>query len=245
MDSFDSLRREATKLERHLEDCVHKYQQLAQRFTTTSTASGNSTTASGGNKKSGSSQHHELLMEAGLLLDQEPQLADDISRSIAKMTNLIQTQLDPAAQKSGKSQHLLLVKRYREILYDCSTDFHKTHAAVERHKKQMELFQGASIDDNADSSAMDHLLRERNAIGNSLQSAHSVLGQASDIYGDLKTQGSSLRKTNSTIGTIASHVPGMNTLIDQIRKKRNRDDIVVSGVIASCILFTLWYVFVA
>ena len=226
---------------------------MAQRFTTSSTTSGNSTSTNGSsvnNGDGGSSQHHELMMEAGLLMDQqEPQLADDISRSIAKMTNLIQSQLDPAAQKSGKSQHLLLVKRYREILYDCSTDFHKTHAAVERHKKQIELFRGASIDsindNNNNNTDMDHLLRERNAIGNSLQSAHSVLGQASDIYGDLKTQGSSLRKTNSTIGTIASHVPGINTLIDQIRKKRNRDDMVVSGVIASCILFTLWYVFLA
>lgn len=236
MESFDVLRREATKLERHLEDCVHKYQQLAQRFTTTSSAPNSSNDHSNGNR-------HDLL-EAGLL-DQEPELADDITRTIAKMSHLIQSQLDPAAQQSGRSQHILLVKRYREILYDCSTDFHKTHAAVERHKKQLELFQGASIDDNTNDSAMDHLLRERNAIGNSLQSAHSVLGQAGDIYSDLRTQGSSLRNTHGTIGTIASQVPGLNKVIEQIRKKRNRDDIIVSGVIATCILFTLWYVFAA
>ena len=35
---------------------------------------------------------------------------------------------------------------------------------------------------------------------------------------------------------------GVNQLIDKIRKKRNKDDIIVSGVIAFCILFTLWYV---
>mmetsp|Transcript_15807 Transcript_15807/g.15201 ORF Transcript_15807/g.15201 Transcript_15807/m.15201 type:complete len:245 (-) Transcript_15807:11-745(-) len=244
MESFDVLRREATKLERHLEDCVAKYQQLVQRFITTSSAPNNNGGSNNGHNNNGT-RHHDLL-EAGLL-DQEPKLADDITRTIAKMSHLIQSQLDPAAQQTGRSQHLLLVKRYREILYDCSTDFHKTHAAVERHKKQIELFQGASIEDNANNndSAMDHLLRERNAIGNSLQSAHSVLGQASDIYGDLKTQGSSLRNTHGTIGTIASHVPGLNKVIELIRKKRNRDDMVVSGVIAACILFTLWYVFVA
>ena len=90
--------------------------------------------------------------------------------------------------------------------------------------------------------AMEQLLRERNAIGNSLNSAKSVLGQASEVRSALASQGSALRGVGGKVKLIASHVPGLNSLIENIRRKRGRDDAIVSGVIAFCILFTLWYV---
>jgi hypothetical protein len=31
--------------------------------------------------------------------------------------------------------------------------------------------------------------------------------------------------------------------VDAIRRKRSRDDQILAGVIATCILFTLWYLF--
>jgi hypothetical protein len=31
--------------------------------------------------------------------------------------------------------------------------------------------------------------------------------------------------------------------VEQIRRRRSRDDYIVAGVIASCVLITLWYVF--
>jgi len=89
---------------------------------------------------------------------------------------------------------------------------------------------------------MEHLLRERSAIGNSLRAADDVLGQAAEVQSELRTQGSSLRGAQGTMLAIAANVPGVNQLIDKIRKKRNKDDIILSGVIAFCILFTLWYV---
>jgi len=38
-------------------------------------------------------------------------------------------------------------------------------------------------------------------------------------------------------------VPGLNHVVEQILRRRSRDDYVVAGVIASCVLITLWYVF--
>ena len=89
---------------------------------------------------------------------------------------------------------------------------------------------------------MEHLLRERNAIGNSMKAADAVLGQAAEVQSELRSQGASLRGIQGTMLAIAGNVPGLNVLIDKIRKKRNQDDMIVSGVIAFCILFTLWYV---
>ena len=169
---------------------------------------------------------------------------------MSKMTELINTKMAPAAERTGRSQHLLLVKRYREILFDCSTDFNKTCESVARKREAKELFRGALVSGvNGSGSGsganpeMEQLLRERNAIDNSMKSANSVLNQASNVRSELRSQGSSLRGVSGTMANIAGHIPGLNGLIDKIRKKRQQDDRVVSGVVAVCILFTLWYLF--
>lgn len=110
----------------------------------------------------------------------------------------------------------------------------------------MDLFRGANGGNGGGEAendpAMEALLRERNAIGNSIQSATNVLNQASDIRGELRNQGNNLRGVGSKVLVMAGQVPGLNNLIENIKRKRGRDDQVVSVVIAVCILFTLWYI---
>jgi Golgi SNAP receptor complex protein 1 len=156
----------------------------------------------------------------------------------------------PIAESNQKSQHLLLVKRYREILFDSTADFKKVGAGISRRREAEELFAGRNNNNNVNGHgaderdpAMEQLLRERNAIGNSLNSAKSVLGQASEVRSALSNQGNALRGVGGKIKLIASNVPGLNSLIENIRRKRGRDDAIVSSVIAFCVLFTLWYVF--
>mmetsp|Transcript_18083 Transcript_18083/g.32786 ORF Transcript_18083/g.32786 Transcript_18083/m.32786 type:complete len:164 (+) Transcript_18083:353-844(+) len=162
---------------------------------------------------------------------------------MSTMTELINTQMAPAAERTGRSQHSLLVKRYREILFDCGADYNKTSAAVARRREARELFRGAVSSSSGGDLGMEQLLRERNAIDNSMKSAAGVLNQASSIRGELRTQGLGLRGVTSKMSAIAGNIPGLNGLIDKIRKKRLQDDRVVSGVVAGCILFTLWYLF--
>ena len=167
---------------------------------------------------------------------------------MSTMTELINTKMAPAAERTGRSQHSLLVKRYREILFDCGADYNKTSAAVARRREARELFRGAGAASGGDGGqqqdqSMEQLLRERNAIDNSMKSANSVLNQASSVRTELRTQGASLRGVTSTMAQIAGNIPGLNGLMDKIRKKRQQDDRVVSGVVAACILFILWYLF--
>lgn len=256
---FDALRREATKLERHLEDRVGRYQQLAQRITTGADSdhfgrNGNQRSSLLESAETGTLSHNKTSASStaggeASLEEEERLLAADISRHISGMSDLIERRMAPAAERTGKSQHALLVKRYREILFDCSADFKKTSAGVARRREAMELFRGADTSGNGGEGedgrdpAMEHLLRERNAIENSRRAAESVLGQAEEVRSDLRGQGQSLRGVQGTMANIAGNVPGLNKLIDSIRKKRNKDDMIVSGVIAGCILFTLWYLF--
>lgn len=255
---FDVLRREATKLERSLEDKIARYHQLAQKITTGSDNDHHHQTAS--------SLHHRTstnLLESAEngtvspsvsysqdenLEIEESNLAKDINRTLTLLSDLINTKMSPNASKSNNAHHSLLVKRYREIVYDCTNDFKKTNRAIMKKREQNELFRGAAAvsqsngKEEGEDPAMQALMRERNAIGNSLASATNVLSQASEIRNELRNQGTALKNVGNKVLVMASRVPGLNGLIENIRRKRGKDDMIVSGVIALCILFTLWYV---
>lgn len=190
---------------------------------------------------------------AAALEGEESALSAEIARTIQAMTDLLDARMAPAAERTGRAQHSQLVRRYREILFDCTADFRKTGSAVARRREARELFRGAqgtggSLEGGGGGGGggrdeqMEHLLRERNAIGGAARGAEAVLGQASEVRAELRNQGGALRGIRGRALQVAGAVPGLNRLIDSIRRRRSRDDTILAGVIAACILFTLWYV---
>ena len=184
---------------------------------------------------------------AAAATEDEAALRHDIQRTLTTLQDLVTTQLQPTAEKIGKS---LLVKRYREILFDLSGDFEKSRQAHTRKMERIKLLEGSRKSNNnnksaleIDNAAMDHLMRERNHISNSQSAAAQVINQAAEIRNDLRSQGMSLGRAQSMMGAIVQNIPGINTVVEQIRRKRSKDDMIVIGVIASCVLFSLWYLF--
>jgi Golgi SNAP receptor complex protein 1 len=240
MEEFDVLRREATKLERNLEDKIARYHSLAQKIQVDSPLTHRSTSHTSSSLDAAESGSNNMMSTAA---NEEALLANEINRTLGKLNDLINTKMAPAAERSNKAQHSLLVKRYREILFDSTNDFKKTSGAILRKRETLELFSGANTNGiQVEDPAMEQLLRERNAIGNSIRSATSVLNQASDIRNELRNQGMALRGVGTKVLNMAGRIPGLNGLIENIRRRRGRDDMVVSAAIAACILFTLWYV---
>lgn len=261
MEQFDILRREATKLERSLEDKIARYHQLAQRLTsggmdpknslldgshssTTHQRLSPSTPTNNSAPNNNNNNNNNMFSE-----EEEANLSKEISRSLNTLSDLINTKMAPAAERTNKSQHSLLVKRYREILFDSTADFQKTQLGLSRRREQLQLFRGAAAaiqggeDGDEEDPAMEHLMRERNSIQGAMDASNSVIGQAAEVEASLRSQGGALRGVSGTVLRMASQIPGLDGLIDQIRRKRNKDDLVVSGVIAACILFTIWYLF--
>jgi Golgi SNAP receptor complex protein 1 len=170
---------------------------------------------------------------------EEASLQQDIQRSLTHLQDLISSRLPSAASSPS---HQAVIGRYREILLDLRSDFEKSRLAVRRATERKELLGSAPTANGSTDPAMDHLLRERNHINNSMNAASTVIGQADAIRSDLRFQGRSLRNAGSLLGQLTTNIPGLNHLVESIRRRRSRDDKVVAGVIASCILFTLWYV---
>mmetsp|Transcript_25495 Transcript_25495/g.31342 ORF Transcript_25495/g.31342 Transcript_25495/m.31342 type:complete len:276 (-) Transcript_25495:386-1213(-) len=247
---FDTLKKEATKLERQLEDRVGRYQQLAQRITNSTAGPGGSSNSYGNAEGNNGS----LLLEMGSidssgngnasiksLLDNESKLQKEINRLLNTFQDHITIQMSKAA---SKTQHQLQIKRYREILFDLTADFNKTQSNVSRKRDTIDLFSGRSStmgEENGEDDGMSHLLRERSHIDGSINAAFSVLNQAGAVHSDLRQQRNSLVGIGGKMVSIAGNIPGVNKLVDAIRSKRGRDDQIVSIVIAFCICFTLWY----
>lgn len=164
-----------------------------------------------------------------------PREFEKVSKSLKDIIQQMQSVATTPGQRA-------VSQRYENISSDLQRDFQSSLTAWRRACDRHELLH-ASAPSSGDGTGMDSLLRERNHINNSVNTASSTLGQAEAIRDDLHWQGRSLRNTGGLMGQIASNVPGMNRLIDAIRQRRLRDDQIVAGVIATCIVFTLWYMF--
>ena len=127
------------------------------------------------------------------------------------------------------------------ILLDCSADYNKTSTVVARCREALELFRGAiSRGEGGGDHGMKQLLREQNAIDNYMK---SVLTQTSSMRSELRRESAGLKGVTGTISAIARNILMLKGLIDRIWKKSLKDDQVVSGVVTTCILSTLWYLF--
>jgi golgi SNAP receptor complex member 1 len=178
--------------------------------------------------------------------DEEATLQQEIQRLLSHLQDLITGRLSSAARTPG---HQAVVGRYRDILADLRSDLEKSTQTVRRASERRELLQGAAPSpliasgNGGNDPAMDHLLRERSHIQNSMSAANNVLGQAESVRTNLRYQGQSLRGAQGMMLQLTSNIPGLNSLVENIRRRRGRDDMVVAGVIATCVVFTLWYMF--
>ncbi len=67
-----------------------------------------------------------------------------------------------------------------------------------------------------------------------------VIGQASEVKGNLKSQRATLMNTSNALSTITSRFPAIAGVMDAISSKRNRDNVILSVVIGFCICLTLY-----
>lgn len=104
---------------------------------------------------------------------------------------------------SSRTANTALLQRYREIYFDFKREFDETASAIQKKRESAELFRGAVLrgyrentatkggghsSGNEDGSLMSHLYREQDALGSSLRSAGSVIGQAGAVRDVLLSQ---------------------------------------------------------
>ncbi|GMH57101.1 hypothetical protein TL16_g02290 [Triparma laevis f. inornata] len=169
----------------------------------------------------------------------------DLSTEITTLLSQLDTltsQMKSLSSPSG--QQSLIVKRFTEISADFRSDYNRRTTSLQSKKNRYDLLSSSSLQSgSANDSDTSHLLRERTALNSSLTSSHSIINQASEIFTSLKTQRVNLQGSGTRVRGIASNVPGINQIVEGIKKRKQRDNMILGAVIAFCVLFTMWYMF--
>ncbi|CAM9333381.1 unnamed protein product [Scytosiphon promiscuus] len=218
---MEGLRREAHRLEADLEVKTQAYARLSQRM------------------------NSDILYDAEDPVDgtQEQLLAGEIDQLLSGLGECNE-RMGVQVAKGGRKADSAMLQRYREILFDFSTEFKKTSAALQRKRETTELFKSSRPDRGGAGQGdleQEHLLREQNAIHSSLQSATGVLGQAAEARESLRHQRATLGAASSTLSSMQNRFPAINRVVEAIQKKKAKDRLIIAAVIAGCILFSLWF----
>ena len=88
-------------------------------------------------------------------------------------------------------------------------------------------------------SSSNAVLRERATLGSMNTVLDDVIGQAQHVASSLTTQRRVFDGVNTKLATLGARFPLVNSLLGSIRRKKAKDTIILSIVIASCIVMFL------
>ncbi|OAY72280.1 Golgi SNAP receptor complex member 1-2 [Ananas comosus] len=216
---WDELRREARRLEGQLDVRLSSYAKLG----------GYSDSRSPTNE---SSQWKSMEMEIQTLLERLVDVNEEMGRCAAA-----------AAPASSIAQKLA---RHRDILHEFTQEFKRTRGNITSMREHAELLTSVRNDINEykASSTMQsapNLLRERSAIHGSIIQIDEVTDQAETIKAVLAAQRSTFGDIQGKVKQLSDRFPVIRGLLGAIKRKKSKDTLVLSAVIAACTVFLLIY----
>mmetsp|Transcript_22352 Transcript_22352/g.31160 ORF Transcript_22352/g.31160 Transcript_22352/m.31160 type:complete len:260 (-) Transcript_22352:10-789(-) len=161
---------------------------------------------------------------------------DDVELLLDKLTELNKA-LNDSNTSVNISQH------HRSRLDDYTREFRRLRNAATSAWERAQLVRGKkkyeSLPDR--SVNMDNLMRERSSIHSSSVMANDLVLQAEETKSQLDRQLDRLSSINSRIRGVGRNMPSLNTIMSNIRYKKNRNMLILAGVISFCICFLLWW----
>ncbi|ORZ23088.1 hypothetical protein BCR42DRAFT_403952 [Absidia repens] len=224
--SWDSLRRQARQLENEIE---LKLASLS-KFGATTTA------------RQQQQQPDTAFTDAK---DGQEKEIDQLLNKLQETINSMSQVLDrPSATPTNPSM-MHMLERHKNILYDYTKEFRRVKANIRAARDKADLMNqvqneirifNAGNGDNA-----DYYLTERNRVESSHQMADMIIDQAYATRQDVSRQGRTIQGFNTKIVGVMGHIPGINNLISRINTRRERDTLIMAGVISTCIILIILY----
>lgn len=223
---WEELRKEARKIERDLDVKLSSYAKIGARFSSASVASPTDAGSPGRSWKS-------MEMEIQSLLEKLLDVNESMSRCAGS-----------AAPTASVSQKLA---RHRDILHEFTQEFRRTKGNLNSMREHSELLNSVREDISeykASASAAapgTGLLRERAAIHGSISQIDEVINQAQATRSVLGSQRGLLGDVQGKVKQLSDKFPMIRGLLGAIKRKRSKDTLILSAVIAACTLFLIIY----
>ncbi|KAF8053689.1 hypothetical protein N665_1382s0007 [Sinapis alba] len=221
---WEELRREARKIEGDLDVKLSSYAKLGARFN----QGGYGGVESGSPGGSWKSMEIEIQSSLEKLLD----INDSMSRCAAS-----------AAPTTSVTQKLA---RHRDILHEYTQEFRRIKGNINSMREHAELLSSVrdDISEYKASGSMSpgvQVLRERASIHGSISHIDEVIGQAQATRAVLGSQRSLFSDVQGKVKNLGDKFPVIRGLLGSIRRRRSRDTLILSAVIAACTLFIIIY----
>ncbi|KAK4269773.1 hypothetical protein QN277_022886 [Acacia crassicarpa] len=223
---WEELRKEARKIEGDLDVKLSSYAKLGSRFT-------QGGYVEGGSPPLGSSRSWKSMeMEIQSLLEKLLDINDSMSRCAAS-----------AASATSVTQKLA---RHRDILHEFTQEFRRIKGNTNSMREHAELLSSVrdDISDLKASGSMSprmQLLRERSAIHGSISHIDDVISQAQATRAVLGSQRALFGDVQGKVKLLGDKFPMIRSLLGSIQRRRSRDTLILSAVIAACTLFLIVY----
>eukprot|EP00210_Caulerpa_lentillifera_P002910 g2778.t1 len=214
--SWDAFRKRAKKLEGELDVKLSSFAKLCLTYDGRGTVQTEDRISS-------------KLSELDLLLKQLEQTNEDMNSSISETDSRAHT-----------------VSRHRDILHEYIQETDRLKSAVLRTRSQAN-----ALNENSEVAPLmgvqiqgttGTLLRERGTLHSASVGIDEVIDQASTISDSLKTQGGLFHRMSDRLMEVGMKYPVLNGLLRSISRRKSRDTIILSVVVAVCLAFFIIYI---
>lgn len=220
---WEDLRKEARKLEGELDVKLASYAKLASGFEAAERGKGG----------------------PGSATDQLAKTkAADIEALLQRLSDINHDMSGVIAGAGDARSHTLA--RHRDILTDLTQEFRRLDSQLGAARDRAELLGGGAdslplLSVQVQSGSGTALLRERATLNTSTNYVDDMLAQAQSVSRSLLEQRRIFSSVQDKLVTVGERFPAINGLLNAIRRKKSKDTLVLSGVIATCIVFTVIY----
>ncbi|XP_077246280.1 Golgi SNAP receptor complex member 1-2-like isoform X2 [Tasmannia lanceolata] len=168
----------------------------------------------------------------------------EIESLIEKLLDVNEAMSRCAAASHPTTSITQKLTRHRDILHEFTQEFKRTRGNIISMREHAELLTSVRNDINEykASGSSQNLLRERATIHGSISQIDDVTGQAEAVKGVLAAQRNAFVNIQGKMKQLSDRFPVIHGLLGAIKKrKRSKDTIVLSAVIAVCTLFLIIY----
>lgn len=221
--AWDDQRREARKLESELDIKVAAYGKLCSSY-----------------------EYGYSKGESGLATDQLlATKAAEIEKLLARLSDLNDGMRSTLSGGADSRSHTLA--RHRDILHDFQQEFRRLQSVVGAARDRLDLLGGGGGSGQhapllqGERNSMGLLLRERGMLASTNAALDEVMGTAQSVSTGLGQQRAVFEGVTGKLGALGAKFPVVNTLMNAIRRRKNRDNLILAAVVAACTLFILIY----
>ena len=169
-------------------------------------------------------------------------IADDMTRALERDDARSASESREGGEYRDSRYHTL--RRVREVMQEYAEEHRRLTRDAEEARERERLLgrhAGGGSSSNPDESEEMRLIRERARIAGSTSAVEDIISVAQNTARELFSQRGLLQNAGSKLMTMSSRFPVLNNLVLAIKRKKNKDTMILAAVIAACTTFVLLY----